>query len=147
MRLFLLPISTRQSLIYCQRLNQQLTTQTTRIDKITTKAATTWLNWEKKDSGWQKKVTTYGNKLFQRLPYEEWGLKSIPPLSARRRKEKIDGTEEVRLEYPEGLIEPRMVQDALQMYASKAKQAYHTKWLWGSIIGMPISAPVALIPV
>lgn len=147
MRLFLLPISTRQSLIYCQRLNQQLTTQTSYIDKVTTKAATTWVNWEKKESGWQKKVTTYGNKLFQRLPYEEWGLKSIPPLSARRRQDEIDGTEEVQLEYPEALLEPQIVQDTLQMYASKAKQAYHMKWLWGSIIGMPISAPMALIPV
>ncbi|KAK4697058.1 hypothetical protein P7C71_g962, partial [Lecanoromycetidae sp. Uapishka_2] len=114
MRLFLLPISTRQSLIYCQRLNQQLTTQTTTIDKITSKAAATWVNWEKRDSGWQKKVTTYGNKLFQRLPYEEWGLKSIPPLSARRKREEVDGIEDVRLEYPEAFIEPQTVQDDFQ---------------------------------
>lgn len=147
MRLFLLPISTRQSLIYCQRLNQQLSKQTTYIDKVTTKAATTWVGWEKKESGWQKKVTTYGNQVFQRLPYEEWGLKSIPPLSARRRKEEIEGNQGVLLEYPEAFIEPQKVQDALQMYGSDAKQAYHTKWLWGSVVGMPISAPVALLPV
>ena len=147
MRLFLLPISTRQSLIYCQRINQQLSDKTTYIDKVTAKASNTWLSWEKKDSGWQKKVTDYGNKLFQRLPYEEWGLKSIPPLSERRRSDEIDGKEEVQLEYPELLIEPEKVQDVLKMYASNVKQAFHSKWLWGSIIGMPISAPVALLPV
>ena len=146
MRLFLLPISTRQSLIYCPRSIQQSSTETTRIDKITAKAAATWADWERKDAGWQKRVTTYGNTLFQRLPYQEYGLKSIPPLSARRQKEEIEGKEVVNLEYPEALLEPSKVQDALQMYGSDEKQAFHTKWMWGSIIGMPISAPVALVP-
>ena len=147
MRLFLLPISTRQSLIYCQRLNQQLSTETTYIDKITSKASTTWLNWERKETGWQKRVTSYGNKLFQRLPYQEWGLKSIPPLSARRQSDEIEGKEEVLLEFPERIIEPIKVQDALKVYGSDEKQSFHSKWMWGSIIGMPISAPAALIPV
>ena len=147
MRLFLLPISTRQSLIYCQRLNQQLSTETTYIDKIISKASTTWLNWERKETGWQKRATSYGNKLFQRLPYQEWGLKSIPPLSARRQSDEIEGKEEVLLEFPERIIEPRKVQDALEVYGSDEKQRFHSKRMWGSIIGMPISAPVALIPV
>ena len=147
MRLFLLPISTRQSLLYCQRINEQLSAETTRIDKITRKASATWVDWEKKDSGWQKKVTTYGNTLFQRLPYQEWGLKSIPPLSARRKSEELGGKEVVSLEYPGSILDPRRVQDELKMYSSNEKQGFHTKWMWGSIIGMPISAPVAIVPV
>ena len=148
MRLFLLPISTRQSLIYCQRLNQQLAQKSPNyLDKITTKATTTWLGWEKKGEGWQKKVTSYGNTLFQRLPHEEYGLKSIPPLSERRKTEEIEGVEEVQVEYPQGLIEEGRVQEALRKLGSKEKQAFHRKWLIGSLIGMPISAPVALLPV
>ena len=147
MRLFLLPISTRQSLIYCQRRQLQLSEKSTFLDRVATRGANLWLNWEKKESGWQKKVTSYGNKLFQRLPYAEWGLKSIPPLSARRRQDEIEGKEEVRIEYPAAYIGSAEVHDAMQKLGSKDRQRFHNKWLWGSIIGMPISAPVALLPV
>ena len=146
MRLFLLPISTRQSLIYCQRLNQQLSNEITYIDKATNKASSIWLKWEKYEKGWQKKVTSYGNKLFERIPYQEWGLKSIPPLS-QRRKEELEGKEETVIQYPGNLYNQESVLKVLQKYGGKERQAFHTKWLWGSIIGMPISAPVALIPV
>lgn len=147
MRLFLLPISTRQSLVYCQRSNIKLSEKATLLDKAATKGANIWLKWEKKESGWQKKVTSYGNKLFQRLPYAEWGLKSIPPLSERRKRDEVEAKEEVRVEYPGAFIDSREVHDALQRLGSKDRQRFHTKWLWGSIIGMPISAPVALLPV
>ena len=147
MRLFLLPISTRQSLLYCHRLSRQTNRQSTLADKITTKATTTWLGWEQKERGWQKQVTTYGNKLFQRLPHEEWSLKSIPPLSPRRRGEGIEGKEEVQVEYPEGLLEKTRVLETLRNLSADEKQAFHTKWLLGSVAGMPLSAPLALLPV
>ena len=147
MRLFLLPISTRQSLIYCQRRIIPPSEKPTLLDRATTRSANLWLSWEKKESGWQKKVTTYGNKLFQRLPYAEWGLKSIPPLSARRKQDEIEGKEEVRIEYPAAFIDSAEVHNALQKLGSKDRQRFHIKWLWGSIIGMPISAPIALLPV
>lgn len=146
MRLFLLPISTKQSLIYCQRINQQLTKEKTYIDKITSKAATIWLGWEKHEKGWQKKITIYGNKLFQRLPYEEWGLKSIPPLSARRKSDELAGKENIRIEFPGSLMKQGAVIERLEYFGGKEKIAFHTKWMWGSVIGMPISAPFALIP-
>ncbi|KAL8777942.1 MAG: hypothetical protein Q9194_002273 [Teloschistes cf. exilis] len=147
MRLFLLPISTKRSLIYCQRLNNQLSSKTTYVDKITSRASATWLKWEKAESGWQKKVTAYGNKLFERIPHEEWGLKSIPPLSRRREDEELKGGKEVQVQYPGSLIDEEGVKEALKTFAGTERQSFHTKWMWGSIIGMPISAPVALLPV
>ena len=147
MRLFLLPISTKQSLIYCQRVEREIPAKQKKyIDRITTKAATTWRNWEKKEKGWQNKVTSYGNKLFQRLPHQEWGLKSIPPLKAQRRSDELDGTDEVQVEFPPSLLKQPAVIESLKYFGSEDKYAFHTKWMWISIAGMPISAPFALIP-
>lgn len=103
--------------------------------------------WEKYEKGWQKKVTVYGNKLFQRLSYEEWGLKSVPSLSAKRRAEELEGKTKSTVEYPGTVLKPEEVSDILRRYGSNEKQSYHRKWLWATIIGMPITIPVALIPV
>lgn len=151
MRLFLLPISTRRSLIYCQKRIPtspgQFTWLNNPIEKATTKGAETWLGWEKYKTGWRKKVTVYGNKLFQRLPFEEWGLKSIPPLTAKRRDEELQGRIKSRVEYPESLLKQEAVQEALQKYGGDERQSFHKKWFWLSVLGMPLSAPCALIPV
>ena len=145
MRLFLLPISTRRSLIYCQRLNIQLTSKQTYVEKVTARAGATWVKWESADAGWQKKLTVWGNELFKRIPYEEWGLKSIPPLSTRRAAEDMDGREETEVIYPSSVIKPGTVFDVLQKLATE-RQLLHRKRMWGSIIGMPITAPFGLIP-
>ena len=151
MRLFLLPISTRRSLIYCQKRvptsAAQITWLNNPVEKATTKGSATWLEWEKYKAGWRKKVTVYGNKLFQRVPFEEWALKSIPPLTAKRRDEELKEKIKSRVEYPRSLVEPEAVQKALQDYGSDDRQSYHKKWFWGSVIGMPLSAPFMLIPV
>lgn len=146
MRIFLLPISTTRTFIYCQRLNQQALKEQTYIDKLTTRATNLWVKWEKYDKGWQKKVTEYGDKIFQRIPYEEWGLKSIPPLSATREAEKLKRTEKTDVTFPPSLIKPQSVEGVLRTLATE-RQALHTKRMWWSIVGMPVTAPVALIPV
>lgn len=145
MRIFLLPISTRRTFIFCEHLNQQTSNEITYIDKLTARASQTWVKWEKSEKGWQKKLTAYGNKILQRIPYEEWGLKSIPPLSARRKAAEIRRIEKVDVAYPPSLIEPRSLKEVLRKLATE-RQALHTKRLWWSVVGMPISAPIALIP-
>ena len=146
MRLFLLPISTRKSLVYCQRINKQLKKEQTYLDKVTIKASTTWLSWEQADKGWKKTITSYGNKLFQRLPYEEWGLKSIPPLSTRRQAQELGDNQKTSVTYPASVLKHDSAEEVLRNFAAKGRQAYHTKWMWASLIGMPVSAPIAMIP-
>ncbi|RDW79610.1 hypothetical protein BP6252_04248 [Coleophoma cylindrospora] len=146
MRLFLFPISTRRTLIYCQRLNVTTSEQQTLLDKGTSRAAALWSSWEKKESGWQKKVVDYGNKALQRIPYEEWGLKSIPPLSARRKEEELSGKEKVEVSFPGSLIPEATITDLLRKLGTE-RQSLHKKRMMWSFVGMPISAPIALIPV
>jgi hypothetical protein len=146
MRLFLLPISTRRTLIYCQRLNVTVSEKQTLVDKATGRAAKLWAGWEKKESGWQKKVVELGNKALKRIPYEEWGLKSIPPLSARRREDELSGKEEVQVLFPPLLIPEKSVTEVLRILGTE-REALHKSRLIYSFIGMPITAPIALIPV
>jgi hypothetical protein len=145
MRLYLLPISTRRTLIYCERLNITTSETTTWLDKGTTKAANLWARWEKKESGWQKRVVDYGNQALRRIPYEEWGLKSIPPLSARRKSKELSGKESVEVAFPKTLIPEEKVQDVLRILGTERQSLHQKRMLW-SFVGMPISAPFALVP-
>ena len=145
MRLFLLPVSTRRTLIYSQRLNVTTTEQQTYLDKGTARAAKLWADWEKKESGWQKKVVDYGNQALKRIPYEEWGLKSIPPLSARKNEEEISGKGKVEVSFPTTLIPEGDIPRVLKQLATE-RQSLHKKRLIWSIVGMPMVAPFALVP-
>lgn len=145
MRLLLLPISTRRTLIYAQRLSVPAAENQTYIDKGTKRAAKLWSDWEKKESGWQKKVVDFGNVALKRIPYEEWGLKSIPPLSARKQEEALATKKDVEVAFPSSLIHEQKVLDVLRTLGTE-RQALHKQRMIYSFIGMPISAPFALVP-
>ncbi|KKY28290.1 hypothetical protein UCRPC4_g00636 [Phaeomoniella chlamydospora] len=146
MRLYLLPISTRRALIYCQRLNKQTAAQTGYADKISTKATETWAKWEASTGGWQKKTTEYGNKALQRIPFEEWGLKSIPPLNARRKAEDMKGPGTIEVVYPGNVIKEQDVNVLVRRLGTE-RQSLHLKKAWWSVAACPLTIPVGLIPV
>lgn len=146
MRLFLLPISTRRTLIYCQKLNHTTSQQTGYLDKATDRAALLWANWEKRESGWQKKVVDLGNKALQRIPYEEWGLKSIPPLSRKNMEEETSSKMKIEVSFPSSLIPQSRIPEILQTLGTE-REDHHRKRILYCFIGMPIVAPFALVPV
>ena len=143
MRIFLLPISTRRSLIYAQRLEDKVPSKKSLVERITARANKQWVSWEAVESGWQKKVTDWGNAAFARIPYQEWGLKSLPPLSSQRQAEKTQV--KVDVVYPKGVIREGQVEEALRQLATQRK-GLHRRWMWWSLVGMPLTAPFALIP-
>ncbi|EGS22032.1 uncharacterized protein CTHT_0039170 [Thermochaetoides thermophila DSM 1495] len=147
MRLYLLPISTRRTLLYCQRLNTPAAaeSQTTWADKIQAKAARTWSGWEKRDRGWQKAVVSYGNYLLRRIPYEEWGLKSVPPLSQRRREVELDGSEKVEVIYPQSLLSRERIPRIIGQLATEREALHKARLIW-CLVGVPITIPIGLIP-
>lgn len=117
------------------------------IDRGTIKAAKLWADWETKDSGWRKKVVDWGNTALKKIPYEEWGLKSIPPLSTRRGAEELEaGQATVEVSFPSGLIPMNEVSEVLRRLGTE-RESLHKSRLIYCFVGMPITAPAALIPV
>lgn len=133
-------------MIYCQRLNGQLAKKKpSALDKATAKAAAIWAKWEEADKGWKKHLVLYGHRMLKRIPYEEWGLKSVPPLSARREYEELHGQKPIDLVYPASVMEKGSVLKVLRKLATE-RQDLHRKRMWGSLLISPITAPIALIP-
>ena len=52
----------------------------------------------------------------------------------------------VAVEWPRGFVGEELVMSTLRRLGGDERRKYHTKWLVGSVLGMPISAPVALVP-
>jgi Mitochondrial K+-H+ exchange-related len=143
MRLFLIPISTRRVFVYCQ--SNKLIKRASYLDKIIVKAAETWNQWERIDRGWRKSLTSYGHRILQRIPYEEWGLKSIPPLSAQRQAEESGKWKKIDVIFPGNAVNPAKVPGILRHLATE-RQDLHRRRMWWSILLAPLTAPIALIP-
>lgn len=148
MRLFLLPVSTRRTLIYCERIQEQISSgsKPPLQERIITKASQTWTKWEGAEKGWQKQVTVYGNKLFRKIPFEEWGLKTLPPATQRRIDDVDKGSLKVECLYPGAFMNASRVPDILKRLATE-RQALHKKRMWQCIALMPPTIPFALVPV
>lgn len=136
-------------MIYCQRAAQKAPTDLTYVERATKKAADTWAAWEGAEKGWKKMLTKYGNQGLQRIPYEEWGLKSFPPLNQTAQADDMammtDG-KKFEVHYPRNIIKQEEVPLILARLAKERKQLHWTRFM-GCLIGMPFMAPFALVPV
>ncbi|KAF2723082.1 hypothetical protein K431DRAFT_344972 [Polychaeton citri CBS 116435] len=147
MRLFLLPVSKRRTLIHCERIQETLAAgaKPPFIDRITRTASESWVTWEKKPKGWQKQLTVWGNKICQRIPYEEWGLKTVPPATKKRLKDVDEGKPKFTCLYPGHFLDSAKV-DAVVKQLALERQAFHRRKMWQSVIMAPLMLPFALIP-
>ena len=73
-------------------------------------------------------------------------MKSIPPLNTRKKSSELEGKQRVEVLYPLGFVKSTTVLDVLRRLATE-RQALHQKWMYGSIIGMPMTIPLGLLPV
>ncbi|KAI9374979.1 mitochondrial K+-H+ exchange-related-domain-containing protein [Aspergillus egyptiacus] len=146
MRLFVVPISTRRALIYARVQRKDVSKERSLMDRMTNKAAEVWTKWEEADKGWKKHVVSWGNRVQQRIPYEEWGLKSIPSLNSQRRIDELHGTRKVDVLFPGNAIKKEKLLPLLHKLSTE-RQDLHRKRMWWSLIASPFTAPIALIPI
>ncbi|KAJ5091548.1 hypothetical protein NUU61_006418 [Penicillium alfredii] len=146
MRLFLIPISTRRALIYARPLRRDAAKELSLLDKATTKAAQTWASWEEAEKGWKKHLVSWGNRVQQRIPFEEWGLKSIPSLNAQRRLDETHGKNKIDVLFPGNSVRLDNIPTVLHTIATE-RQDLHRRKMWWSFGFAPITAPFGLIPV
>ncbi|KAL4809372.1 mitochondrial K+-H+ exchange-related-domain-containing protein [Aspergillus unguis] len=144
-RLFIVPISTRRALIYARSLRENVSNDRSILDRVTDKAAQTWAKWEEADKGWKMHLVSWGNRVQQRIPYEEWGLKSIPSLTSQRRIDESHGTTKVDVLFPGNAMKAEKLIPMLHKI-SKDRQELHRKRMWWSVIAAPFTAPIGLIP-
>ncbi len=159
MRLFLLPVSTRRTLIYCDKkfvipALQNAASPTapaeaapkTLMDRVTNRAAETWAGWERLDGGWRKTLTRYGNAAMRRIPFEEWGLKSIPPLGRKRRDSALAAQGPVaEVVFPPGFLAPQRVREVLERIATERQDLHRRRMIWSGLCA-PLTLPFALVP-
>ncbi|KAF2870491.1 mitochondrial K+-H+ exchange-related-domain-containing protein [Massariosphaeria phaeospora] len=149
MRLFLLPVSTRRSLIYCEKLHDKAPADRSYYDKLTIKANETWAAWEKDEKAplnWKKKVTFYGNQALSKIPYEEWGLKTIPALNAKRKQDIVEGRAKYDVLFPGLYLHQNRLPEILKKLATERQAMHRSKLIW-SVVIMPFTAPFMLVPV
>lgn len=146
MRIFLLPITTRQALIYCQTSARQSAAPPSIADRIINKATQTWAKWEEADRGWQKTLVKYGNAGLQRIPFQEWGLKSFPPAKAKLEAEYMAKNTKFDVFFPGNVMRQEDVPKTLLRLARERKTLHWNRFI-GSMIAMPLTIPFALVPV
>ncbi|KAI5307037.1 hypothetical protein KEM56_005430 [Ascosphaera pollenicola] len=124
MRLFLIPVARGRTLLYCKKVdNVQAAATSNWHDKLQYKTAQKWAEWAQADKGWKKHTVQWGDKVMQRVPFEEWGLKSVSPLKKSAREEVLKG-KAIELLYPKNIIQESRVLSELTLEGSK-----HLKFL------------------
>lgn len=99
-----------------------------------------------------------GEKLMDRIEYQEWALKGIDPAMGPhliRREPKVPESEtstpgdipkldHVPLLYPSSLLEPQRLLKSLKNLTDH-RTPHHYRRFWYCVVGMPITIPFALV--
>ncbi|WVF67522.1 hypothetical protein IAT40_002278 [Kwoniella sp. CBS 6097] len=119
--------------------------------KALTKASDTWLKLgQKPKDSWTYWFYAKGEKLMDRIEYEEWALKAVK----ENEGVKVDKDGNIlseKIEIP--LLRPALSDTSLPPLIPKLHRLlihripYHRKMMWRSLIFTPVTWPFAIIPV
>lgn len=89
--------------------------------------------------------------MLRGIPFEEWGLKSIPNLPAKRKRDIEAGVgdvpEKIEVRYPR--LFQGLFKDDVKVICSRIsteRQTLHYRTLLKSVAAMPLTIPFGLLP-
>lgn len=170
MRITYLPLNRQRTFLFCQNITLPSVRKTPRVDeKMVAKAQKVWHDFETSDKNWKKTIVRWSNTLLERIPYEEWCLRTIPSIAKYQRQikhqfqdeldskhidptnvlqEKVDAEvlEPVKLCFPTNVLSFEQAQGQLRDITDKALGFHKKRAIWLLIL-LPFTTPIALIPV
>ncbi|KAN0062289.1 hypothetical protein ACQY0O_005470 [Thecaphora frezii] len=131
--------------------------------RLLQKASTFWIDLGRTDKkstfDWKRRTFVTGERLMDRIEYQEWALKGIDPaldpkLVAAEADKGSVGTKEsvadpdakIPLLYPSSFLKPEPLMVSLKNLADQ-RTPHHYRRFWTCVVGMPFTIPFALIPV
>lgn len=190
MRFVVVPLSTKSAFVFCQQqvsppillAAKSLTAQSARDgpsiiparqspridDRLVVRAQKFWTSWEQSPTKWKQTIVKWANIALERIPYDEYALKSIPSMSSVLRKIQKEEKEEsfahvsvrelekikhdvaaihsIEVQYPSDILTKDQSLEIMSKLASNGVNM-HLKYFWISLGCSPLTLPMALLPV
>ena len=125
------------------------------------KASAFWIDLGRTDQkstfDWKRRTYVLGERLMDRIEYQEWALKGIDPamgphlMSGRAKDAEVDKSDNnipkldhIPLLYPTSLLEPERLLKSLKNLTDH-RTPHHYRRFWYCVVGMPITIPFALV--
>ncbi|GAA6015125.1 hypothetical protein JCM10207_003610 [Rhodosporidiobolus poonsookiae] len=142
---------------------QRQSTSAAYIAKATDKAADLWSGLGKADEGtWKKRAYNTGEKMMDKIEYEEWALKALDPArapkpwlavpsssnssaaSVAKKAKKED--DNIEILYPPSLLSDTTLLSSLKDQLAH-REPHHRRAMYRCLILSPLTWPFAIIPV
>lgn len=138
--------------------------------RILTKASEFWIDLGREDQkstfDWKRRTYTLGEKLMDRIEYEEWALKGVDPAMGPTLRSPIKNSEEVEskkeeemtkvsnntklktvsLLYPPSLLSSNTLLNSLTVLTSSRQPHHRQRMIW-CVLGMPLTIPFIVVPI
>ncbi|CDK29556.1 unnamed protein product [Kuraishia capsulata CBS 1993] len=170
-----IPLTSTKSYVYCKHTKKALPAGKEPLDvKAASWAAKAWKKMEDSDNKINVAIVGFVKRMLDRIPWDEGSLRSIPSQNSivRELKSNEDGVnilgstsdltvkpsvvdlhsissdqlEKIPLFYPKGMVTQSKLTEQLKQNAILG-ESHHKKYLLYSLVLLPFTLPVALLPV
>ncbi|KAI8866720.1 hypothetical protein GQ42DRAFT_150515 [Ramicandelaber brevisporus] len=143
MRVFVLPVYRNYWALYSHSSSRS----TSRLSRWVAKASGKWESLkEAPPASWKHRIYSGGTKLMDKMDHREYFLKSVPA-----KAEAFPAIDSVTILYPSADVTGSHVShgnsDGNRINIGRRRIPYHTRWMWLSLLCLPLSATFSVVPV